>query len=97
MEGFKTLCSKESNGCCMQNGGGGRKCCKEYEIKGTELVADVLFEESEFLPYDPTMEIIFPPQLQVIELKVFSCKVQKLIQLFLSDKLMFDMDSSIIR
>jgi len=52
----------------MQNGNGmgmNGKCCKEYDISGTEQVADVLFDESEFLPYDPSMEIIFPPELQV--------------------------------
>lgn len=72
LEGYKTLTSdgmgKEINGqmngtngsgCCgkMANG-----CCKQniVESNGTEL-----FEKSEFQPFDPSQEPIFPPELQV--------------------------------
>lgn len=73
LQGYKTLCKKSSssapknNGCCggsMRNGG---VCCMEINgNKNTKTeVADTLFDESQFKPYDPKQDIIFPPELQV--------------------------------
>jgi len=69
LEGYKTLTSdgmgntvngtNGSGGCCgkMANG-----CCKQ---DGIELCGMDLFESSEFKPFDPTQEPIFPPELKV--------------------------------
>jgi len=45
-------CGKMANGCCMQNG-------------SSEMKSETLFEPSEFKPYDPSQEPIFPPELKV--------------------------------
>ncbi|XP_023299280.2 xanthine dehydrogenase [Lucilia cuprina] len=64
LEGYKTF-TKEF-GCPM-----GEKCCKVNGNScgnGSEngvLVDDKLFEKSEFVPFDPTQEPIFPPELQL--------------------------------
>lgn len=64
LEGYKTF-TKEF-GCAM-----GDKCCKVNGTKCGEdmengvLVDDKLFEKSEFTPFDPTQEPIFPPELQL--------------------------------
>ncbi|XP_055712737.1 xanthine dehydrogenase [Phlebotomus papatasi] len=55
IEGFRTFtvdgCSMGEN-CCKVNGNG---ICKEE---------DTLFEPNEFMPYDPSQEPIFPPELK---------------------------------
>ncbi|OXA42697.1 Xanthine dehydrogenase [Folsomia candida] len=62
LDGFRTLCCKD----LFQGNGTAGKCCEAYDTnENVEEVADILFDESEFLPYDPTAEIIFPPELQV--------------------------------
>jgi hypothetical protein len=68
LDGFKTLCCKEPQTPSGCNGVGPKgKCCKAYDISATaQQITDVLFDESEFLPYDPTMDIIFPSELQAI-------------------------------
>ncbi|KAK2707466.1 xanthine dehydrogenase/oxidase-like isoform X2 [Artemia franciscana] len=59
LEGFKTF-SKEFQGCCgnVQNG----SCCKSEGkiVKATGLVAS-----PDFMPYDPSQDLIFPPELAV--------------------------------
>lgn len=56
IDGYKTF-TKEFE-CGM-----GENCCK---IKGNEkLVDDKLFEASKFVPYDPTQEPIFPPEIKL--------------------------------
>lgn len=74
IEGYKTF-TKEfgsvQNGTCAM----GDKCCKNKLTNGEackqELVNE-LFESSEFMPYDPSQEPIFPP-----ELKLFSSLDEK--------------------
>ncbi|XP_055613911.1 xanthine dehydrogenase [Uranotaenia lowii] len=62
IEGYKTF-TKEYGTCAM-----GDKCCKNQNGAsngcGVE-VDDKLFEVSEFTPYDPTQEPIFPPELKL--------------------------------
>jgi xanthine dehydrogenase/oxidase len=55
LEGYKTF-TKEY-GCPM-----GKKCCKN---KQNGEIEDKLFEPSEFMPFDPTQEPIFPPELKL--------------------------------
>lgn len=83
LEGFQTLTSNgmsgggcsgkmSTGGCCMEkeNGLGEGKmsnggCCKD---NGIGEAATTLFEPSEFKPFDPTQEPIFPAELQVRKL-----------------------------
>ncbi|XP_044524995.1 aldehyde oxidase 3-like [Gracilinanus agilis] len=55
--------STESS-CCQMKGSG--KCCLDQEENESEDESDVctkLYKEEEFLPLDPTQELIFPPEL----------------------------------
>ncbi|XP_043851338.1 aldehyde oxidase 3-like isoform X1 [Dromiciops gliroides] len=55
--------STESS-CCQMKGTG--TCCLDQEEKKSENKTDVcnkLYQEEEFLPLDPTQELIFPPEL----------------------------------
>uniref|UniRef100_A0A8C1ZUB1 Xanthine dehydrogenase/oxidase n=1 Tax=Cyprinus carpio TaxID=7962 RepID=A0A8C1ZUB1_CYPCA len=45
----------QSNGCCMTN----------EHTQDSTLPAQKLYDQSEFMPLDPTQEIIFPPELMV--------------------------------
>ncbi|XP_017481952.1 PREDICTED: xanthine dehydrogenase isoform X3 [Rhagoletis zephyria] len=65
LEGYKTFTKEFS--CSM-----GDKCCKVNGNKGCNGaeseqngVNDQLFEKSEFLPFDPSQEPIFPPELHL--------------------------------
>lgn len=60
IEGYRTF-TKEYE-CAM-----GEKCCKNQNNKcgGEEDRADELFKISEFTPFDPSQEPIFPPELRV--------------------------------
>lgn len=51
-----------TNGCGM-----GDKCCKLQNGHAKEE-DEVLFEKSEFTPYDPTQEPIFPPELKICDI-----------------------------
>jgi len=53
-----TICGKISNGCTM-----GNKCC--MKTKKIENDDEDMCNSSEFLPYDPSQEPIFPPELMV--------------------------------
>lgn len=60
----------------------GEKCCKNSKqngegygqvngsengyTNGSDIVEDSLFNPREFVPYDPSQEPIFPPELKVI-------------------------------
>uniref|UniRef100_A0A336MW54 Xanthine dehydrogenase n=1 Tax=Culicoides sonorensis TaxID=179676 RepID=A0A336MW54_CULSO len=59
-DGYKTFSKefkeKQMNG--NQNCAMGEKCCKNKNVEFK------LFDETEFAPYDPTQEIIFPPELK---------------------------------
>ncbi|XP_060840095.1 xanthine dehydrogenase isoform X2 [Rhopalosiphum padi] len=60
LEGLMTLtiCGKISNGCTM-----GNKCC--MKTKKIENDDEDMCNSSEFLPYDPSQEPIFPPELML--------------------------------
>ncbi|XP_028319779.1 aldehyde oxidase 6 isoform X2 [Gouania willdenowi] len=61
LDGFKTFC--EESRCCQTNGDA--NCCLNGVKNGTETdaVKPQLFNKDEFLPLDPTQELIFPPEL----------------------------------
>lgn len=61
LEGLMTLttCDKISNGCPI-----GNKCCMKTK-KIENDTEDNMSSSSEFLPYDPSQEPIFPPELIV--------------------------------
>ncbi|XP_059183934.1 xanthine dehydrogenase/oxidase isoform X2 [Centropristis striata] len=66
LEGYKTLTVEggccggrgRENGCCMTNGNGEEKNSEEETDESTSL-----FNTADFAPYDPTQEVIFPPEL----------------------------------
>ncbi|KAM4559970.1 aldehyde oxidase 1-like [Odontesthes bonariensis] len=61
VDGCRTFC-QEAN-CCQTNGG--TKCCFNGEENNDEPENEKpqLFDKEEFLPLDPTQELIFPPEL----------------------------------
>ncbi|XP_045916381.1 aldehyde oxidase 6 isoform X2 [Micropterus dolomieu] len=61
VDGCRTFC-QEAN-CCQDNGAG--KCCLNGEENTDEPGHEKpqLFDKEEFLPLDPTQELIFPPEL----------------------------------
>ncbi|XP_022619725.1 xanthine dehydrogenase/oxidase, partial [Seriola dumerili] len=66
LEGYKTFTVEggccngrgRENGCCMTNGKGAEKTSEEDKEEATSL-----FNAAEFAPFDPTQEVIFPPEL----------------------------------
>uniref|UniRef100_A0A673NAA6 Xanthine dehydrogenase/oxidase n=1 Tax=Sinocyclocheilus rhinocerous TaxID=307959 RepID=A0A673NAA6_9TELE len=64
LEGYRTFAKDggccggkgQSNGCCLTNG-------HTQEHDNSTLPAQKLYDQSEFMPLDPTQEIIFPPEL----------------------------------
>ncbi|KAI5301359.1 hypothetical protein KEM55_002266 [Ascosphaera atra] len=59
-----------SSGCCMANGNtNGNGCCRDKLTNGfsdseaSEAKPTKQFERPEFIPYDPSTELIFPPSL----------------------------------
>ncbi|KTG39723.1 hypothetical protein cypCar_00011356, partial [Cyprinus carpio] len=48
----------QSNGCCMTN-----EHTQEHVNDSSTLPVQKLYDQSEFMPLDPTQEIIFPPEL----------------------------------
>ncbi|XP_068612678.1 xanthine dehydrogenase/oxidase [Brachionichthys hirsutus] len=67
LEGYKTFTA--DGGCCGGKGASADGCCKanrngaEEDSDGRVDEARSLFDAAEFAPYDPTQEIIFPPEL----------------------------------
>ncbi|XP_077958818.1 aldehyde oxidase 6 isoform X1 [Gasterosteus aculeatus] len=62
IDGCRTFC-QEAN-CCQANGG--EDCCQKGEQNPDEPAHEEkprLFDKEEFLPLDPTQELIFPPEL----------------------------------
>uniref|UniRef100_A0A8C1N623 xanthine dehydrogenase n=1 Tax=Cyprinus carpio TaxID=7962 RepID=A0A8C1N623_CYPCA len=51
--GYRPILEAQSNGCCMTN----------EHTQDSTLPAQKLYDQSEFMPLDPTQEIIFPPEL----------------------------------
>uniref|UniRef100_A0A182T8S9 Xanthine dehydrogenase n=1 Tax=Anopheles maculatus TaxID=74869 RepID=A0A182T8S9_9DIPT len=65
LEGYKTFTKEFGTNCAM-----GDKCCRNGNSKGcgqngNEEVDNELFQPSEFIPYDPSQEPIFPPELKL--------------------------------
>lgn len=60
IEGYKTFTKEFA--CGM-----GDKCCKVNGNACGGKVEDTLFEKSEFAPYDPSQEPIFPPELKLYD------------------------------
>ncbi|KAM9767058.1 aldehyde oxidase 1-like isoform 2-T2 [Menidia menidia] len=61
VDGCRTFCQEAD--CCRANGGA--QCCLNGEEKaaGAEDEKPRLFDQDQFLPLDPTQELIFPPEL----------------------------------
>uniref|UniRef100_A0A8C6N150 Aldehyde oxidase 1 n=1 Tax=Mus spicilegus TaxID=10103 RepID=A0A8C6N150_MUSSI len=65
IDACKTFC--KASGCCQSKENG--VCCLNQEINGLaesqeeDKTSPELFSEEEFLPLDPTQELIFPPEL----------------------------------
>ncbi|XP_071810476.1 xanthine dehydrogenase/oxidase-like isoform X1 [Asterias amurensis] len=61
LQGFKTF-TKE--GCCGKNS---KNCCMSSSSNNIDLgVSTQLFDPTKFVPYDPTQEPIFPPELMMM-------------------------------
>ncbi|XP_030065868.1 aldehyde oxidase 2 [Microcaecilia unicolor] len=68
LDGYKTLC--KDSGCC-QTAGKGSFCMERQENESTSAgnekdLCTALFTQEEFLPLDPTQELIFPPELMLM-------------------------------
>ncbi|KAM9334422.1 aldehyde oxidase 6 [Symphorus nematophorus] len=59
VDGCRTFC--QENNCCQANGVG--NCCLNGEENPEEQKHPQLFDREEFVPLDPTQELIFPPEL----------------------------------
>uniref|UniRef100_A0A8D0AZE5 Aldehyde oxidase 1 n=1 Tax=Sander lucioperca TaxID=283035 RepID=A0A8D0AZE5_SANLU len=59
IDGCRTFCQEAD--CCQANGAG--DCCLNGEETLEETQHPELFDKREFLPLDPTQELIFPPEL----------------------------------
>ncbi|XP_034072758.1 aldehyde oxidase 1-like isoform X2 [Gymnodraco acuticeps] len=61
IDGCRTFCQEEN--CCQANGAG--DCCLNGDKNDDEAEREKprLFNKEEFLPLDPTQELIFPPEL----------------------------------
>uniref|UniRef100_A0A8C1ZSC3 Xanthine dehydrogenase/oxidase n=1 Tax=Cyprinus carpio TaxID=7962 RepID=A0A8C1ZSC3_CYPCA len=66
----------QSNGCCMTN-----EHTQEHD--SSTLPAQKLYDQSEFMPLDPTQEIIFPPELMMHQhlLWIQPCSLEELLEL----------------
>ncbi|RXN18332.1 xanthine dehydrogenase oxidase [Labeo rohita] len=51
----------QTNSCCMTNGN-----AQEHDSDNSTLPVQKLYDQSEFMPLDPTQEIIFPPELMTL-------------------------------
>ncbi|KAK7893550.1 hypothetical protein WMY93_022702 [Mugilogobius chulae] len=66
IDGFKTFCNRQTSRCC-QNGSGEEKCCREngHSDSNQSDISEELFIQDNFLPLDPTQDLIFPPELMI--------------------------------
>ncbi|VEN52953.1 unnamed protein product, partial [Callosobruchus maculatus] len=75
LEGYKTFTEEweiiqNGNRLMQANGSGcgmGDKCCKLQNGKAENSNEEKLFEKSEFTPYHPSQEPIFPPELKLVD------------------------------
>lgn len=71
IEGYKTFIedwetSRVSNGTNQKKGCPmGEKCCKNIKNEENESKTKYIFDKTSFVPYDPTQEPIFPPELKL--------------------------------
>ncbi|XP_044200638.1 aldehyde oxidase 5 [Thunnus albacares] len=74
IDGFKTFCGSEpSSGCCQNGGGSGGKCCTNSSKMNDSEERDIsqeLFSLDHVLPLDPSQDLIFPPELMIMEKKL---------------------------
>ncbi|XP_063040378.1 xanthine dehydrogenase/oxidase [Engraulis encrasicolus] len=102
LEGYKTFTKEggccggkgKTNGCCMTNGNtannGYTNGHKEDHINGNSTISgQPLYDPSEFMPLDPTQEVIFPPELMSI------CKEPLLEVRFKGERLLWVQPSSL--
>uniref|UniRef100_A0A182RBN1 Xanthine dehydrogenase n=1 Tax=Anopheles funestus TaxID=62324 RepID=A0A182RBN1_ANOFN len=66
LEGYKTFTKEFGTNCamgekCCRNGGNGNGCGQN----GNGEIDTELFQPNEFIPYDPSQEPIFPPELKL--------------------------------
>uniref|UniRef100_A0A8C1ZVA2 Xanthine dehydrogenase n=1 Tax=Cyprinus carpio TaxID=7962 RepID=A0A8C1ZVA2_CYPCA len=61
--GYRPILEAQSNGCCMTN----EHTQEHVNVSRTDIQtpSQKLYDQSEFMPLDPTQEIIFPPELMV--------------------------------
>uniref|UniRef100_A0A673BRV7 xanthine dehydrogenase n=1 Tax=Sphaeramia orbicularis TaxID=375764 RepID=A0A673BRV7_9TELE len=65
-DAFQGRCTKAhitTDGGCCGGGASGNGCCRTNGTADTE--ATPLFDAKDFVPFDPTQEVIFPPELMV--------------------------------
>ncbi|XP_047433058.1 xanthine dehydrogenase/oxidase [Mugil cephalus] len=62
LDGFRTM-TKDGGGCCGGRGRG-QGCCMTNGKEADEV--STLFNASDFTPFDPTQEVIFPPELMAL-------------------------------
>ncbi|KAM9382681.1 xanthine dehydrogenase/oxidase isoform 3-T3 [Phaethornis superciliosus] len=60
LEGYRTFAK---NGGCCGGKANGPSCCMKGKDDSVTMVSSSLFNSSEFQPWDPTQEPIFPPEL----------------------------------
>ncbi|XP_053662895.1 xanthine dehydrogenase-like [Anopheles marshallii] len=63
LEGYKTFTKEFGTNCAM-----GEKCCRNGNGNGCGQNGEIdteLFQPNEFMPYDPSQEPIFPPELKL--------------------------------
>ncbi|XP_033860545.1 aldehyde oxidase 5 isoform X1 [Acipenser ruthenus] len=66
IDGFKTFCGASK---CCQNGNDTKNCCLDQEPElnqEDDEISSELFKTDDFLPLDPTQDLIFPPELMLL-------------------------------
>uniref|UniRef100_A0A8B9RLM4 Aldehyde oxidase 6 n=1 Tax=Astyanax mexicanus TaxID=7994 RepID=A0A8B9RLM4_ASTMX len=68
IDGYRTFCERNGNSCCMTNGSGPLESAENVRLsQDTDWPISLLYNcfigLEEFMPLDPTQELIFPPEL----------------------------------
>lgn len=69
---FDNISTETLNNYNQYSCGLGDLCCKNRKEHYYKDPEEILFDENEFTPYDPTQEAIFPPELMVILFSVIT-------------------------
>ncbi|XP_065100706.1 aldehyde oxidase 5 isoform X1 [Paramisgurnus dabryanus] len=65
IDGFKTFC--EAQTCCQNDEINGKCCMEDDQFHNKESdISEELFNTDDFLPLDPTQDLIFPPELLLL-------------------------------